>query len=358
MALGSSMGGSYGSSAAANSSSPESIIRSNSLAGRMPLAEIWRTHREFHQVSRSGYLWLVLGRVFSNLGRSIATAAITVLTVAVVVLTLLALTAGLSALRGALSAGQQEVRLTLFLADPVTGTGERLESSPEVQTMFAQLKRRPEVESVRFLGKSEALNEMRSSFGGGQALVEGLEDRNPLPDAVEIRLARELATEPVFAKLADYAKNIEIVDEVHYSQGVVRQISLLVQMASRVAIAVLLVGLLIAGFVVWNTIFLALHGHRDEIEILRLLGATYRDISLPYLVEGTFQGIAGAALGVALLYGVRAAVLAMVSGGDSSVVAAVEMFNPGVLLSICAVFVAGLLGMLGSYIAVRKFLIF
>jgi cell division transport system permease protein len=108
--------------------------------------------------------------------------------------------------------------------------------------------------------------------------------------------------------------------------------------------------------IVANTIQLTIWARRDEIEILRLVGATERFVEAPFLIEGVLQGIVGSAIGVALL-GVLYQVLFVQLRETMGLALGARVLTflpPAVWLTFLA---AGLLlGLVGSWLGVRRML--
>jgi cell division transport system permease protein len=113
---------------------------------------------------------------------------------------------------------------------------------------------------------------------------------------------------------------------------------------------------LIAGFIIANTIKLALYNHRIEVEIMQLVGARRLAICMPYLLEGVIQGVLGAGVGVLGVFLVF--LLARRFLLNSEVLqAALPSFNFIPVAYIVGILLCGaLVGVVGSFLAVRKFL--
>jgi cell division transport system permease protein len=89
------------------------------------------------------------------------------------------------------------------------------------------------------------------------------------------------------------------VDDVVYSGMVVERVSAISKVASKAAMAMFILSILITSLVVYNTIHISLYSRREEIGIMFLVGATRSYISTPFVLEGTFLAIIGAAIAVA-----------------------------------------------------------
>ncbi|MFZ7113499.1 MAG: permease-like cell division protein FtsX, partial [Desulfatiglandales bacterium] len=169
----------------------------------------------------------------------------------------------------------------------------------------AMLRGLPNAEIQGFVSKDKAMMEMREALGVQAGLLDGLE-KNPFPASFEI-VFREKMEDPVEVQnLKVQLEKLEGVEEVQYSDQWIDRF--------ESVIAILrLVGLIIGGllcvavlFIVANTIKLTIYSRREEIEILKIVGATDRYVKMPYLIEGLLQGLAGGLIALLVLGGLYA----------------------------------------------------
>jgi cell division transport system permease protein len=200
---------------------------------------------------------------------------------------------------------------------------------------------------------AEALRRLRASLGAEGRVLDGLGD-DVLPPSVEVRI-RDLSHERARA-LATRLRAVPGAAEVDDGAVWVSRIEALVQRARKVGL--LLLGLLGAAtaILVSNTLKLAVYARRDEIEIMKLVGATDLYVSAPILLEGILQGLLGGGLAVATLMGTN---LALLPRAREALPLAARLAPadvlPGRLLA--AILVGGaLLGLLASAISLRRFL--
>lgn len=159
-----------------------------------------------------------------------------------------------------------------------------------------------EVKSVYYVNKKEALEKWLSTVEDERLKNIVSERNNPLPRSLEIKLVL-----PDYAsKVVDYFDQEEIktdVSKVRYSRLVVDKIINYSKAVKKVGISLSIVFALVAVYVVLNTLRLAVYARRNEIEIMKLVGASPNYIVMPFIVEGVMFGILGAVLafGLALL---------------------------------------------------------
>ncbi|MBW2309511.1 MAG: ABC transporter permease [Deltaproteobacteria bacterium] len=168
-----------------------------------------------------------------------------------------------------------------------------------VETVSKELLQYPGVTINEFISKSDAMENLKRRLGDKAGILDGLEG-NPLPASLEITLSK--------GKIEDFPKQLkarlemlEAVDEVQYSHEWVEKIQ-------AVMGAVKLIGIIFGGllflaalFIIINTIKLAIYSRHDEVEILKLVGATNRFVKAPFLIEGSIQGFLGGVTAIVIL---------------------------------------------------------
>ena len=154
----------------------------------------------------------------------------------------------------------------------------------------------------RFVTKEEALARFKSYFTSLNEVVGEL-DENPFPASFECNVTPRVAQSPLFGREVAELRAIAGVDQVQLDWDWVRRLRRLVDVvnvAGFVAGGILAIA---AAFTIANVIRLTMMLYREEIEIMRLVGATERIIRGPFLIEGLLQGTIGAAVAIALLFG-------------------------------------------------------
>jgi len=156
----------------------------------------------------------------------------------------------------------------------------------------------PGVAMVSFQTKEEALVMIGTRFGPEANIVETVGDYNPLPDLLKIKV-----TYPeMLPGLASRLENTQGVDAVRYGQGTVERLLHTAEWVRRAGIAGLIGISLAAIFLISTSIRLTVHSRREEITIMRLVGATNWYIRWPFLVEGMCIGLIGSGLACGILY--------------------------------------------------------
>lgn len=197
-------------------------------------------------------------------------------------------------LRGMASSLQEEMKVIIYVKDGLAHQG--------VADLQERLKQEPEVGSLAYISKEQALQEFRDQFPSDYHLLEGLGE-NPLPASFVVTLAPRYRSSETIMRWTDRLTAIPGVGHVQYSRDWVENLATILGFVELAAIAVGLILSAASVTIIASTIRLTLYARRDEIEILRMIGATGAFIKIPYLLEGALLGAIGGLLSVGLLKG-------------------------------------------------------
>lgn len=177
-------------------------------------------------------------------------------------------------------------------------------ASDQVASMVQKrLETEPATVTLTFVSQEQALREFSEQFPEESLLLEGM-DANPLPASVIVNVSpRFLDTESLSA-FAERVKQLPGVTHVAYSQDWVDTLTLVVSYFELGAVVIGMILAMATVTIIANTVRLSLHTRKEEIEILRLIGATGAFIAIPYVIEGTILGAVGGGLSLALLKGI------------------------------------------------------
>jgi cell division transport system permease protein len=242
----------------------------------------------------------------------------------------------------------EDFQVVVFLHDTIT---------EEQQTLLRKrLDGETAVREVTYVSKEEALAKFRRQTGGQESLLEGM-NTNPLPASFELRIHEKYQTADALGQLAASLKRMEGVEDVLYGQEWVERLTGVIEVMKILGIVVGGVLGLASLFIVANTIRMAVYARAQEIEIMRLVGATRTTIQIPLILEGTVQGGLGAALALGLLYVLFQATLWQLGTSAAILFSGAELarfLTPEYRMAMIGVGV--LVGGLGSLVAVRRFL--
>ncbi len=153
------------------------------------------------------------------------------------------------------------------------------------------------VQRLRYVSKAEALRTLRQQLGGQASPVEQL-PTNPLPPSVEITPTPEASTPEGTRGLVQRLSALAEVEEVQGGTEWVEWLAQLQGLLQLIGLAVGAVLALAAILTVTTATTLVLHARREEMEIMRLVGASEMVIRLPLFLQGLAQGLVGAAVAV------------------------------------------------------------
>jgi cell division transport system permease protein len=225
--------------------------------------------------------------------------------------------------------------------------------SSELSDVKQYLLALPDVESVRFISKEEALNQLKSQMKRQSSILENLSE-NPLPDAFEIQVKASEHNWEKIESLAARVESLDQVDEVEYGQKWFGRFINVFNLFRLAGYAMGGIFFMATIFIVANTIRLVIYSRREEVEIMRLVGATDRFIKIPFYLQGLIQGAVGALAGLAALLVAFLFVSSNVEHGFSSGFLHIRFLSPRVLLSILAG--SMVVGWIGSYLSLKQYL--
>lgn len=293
-----------------------------------------------------GFLAFSIRRGWQGFWRNAVMSIAATITMMLMLLLLAGLVIGLSGLQAGLRFVEQKVEVQAFIAD---GTPK-----PRIDALVADLTARPEVATVTYVDKETALAEWREQLREqGRTDYTTATGVNPIPASLRIKMKDPRVYGDVVEILqgaggviTDVLETQRVVDALLGVTGFLRTAGIVVM---------ILVGVTVL-FIVVNTIRVAVMARADEIEIMRLVGASDAFIRWPFIVEGVLVGIFGAAITLFIL-AVAAAPLGQVV---AALVGRVPVeFDRNLGLQLAAV-IAGTgvaLGGMGAFLSVRTYLI-
>ena len=196
---------------------------------------------------------------------------------------------GLQAAAGIL---ESKVELALFLDDDARVS--------DILDLRARIEADPAVDRVDYVTKEQAMKRLVDIAASRKDIQLVDVGTNPLPASLEIKLARAQDAARVGAILrSEIGKGV--VSEVVDNPPLVDKLLTVTRVLSIGGVAVLAMMLIVTLFVIVNTIRIAVHARRDEIEIMKLVGATDWFVRWPFVLEGMLVGMLGAVAALAVV---------------------------------------------------------
>ena len=197
-------------------------------------------------------------------------------------------------LRGVVSSLQDDIKIVVYLHDGLSAQG--------LSDLQQRLKGEREVATLSYVSKEQALADFREQFPSEYHLLQGLGE-NPLPASFVVTLAPRFRSSEAVRQWAKRLTTMAGVAQVQYSRDWIENLATVIGFIELGAVAVGSILSAASITIIASTIRLTLLARRDEIEILRLVGATGAFIKVPYLLEGAVLGAVGGLLSLAILRG-------------------------------------------------------
>lgn len=220
------------------------------------------------------------------------------------------------------------------------------------EKILAAIRDIPGMEIKGFISKERALLDLKKMLGAQAALVENL-SRNPLPASFEVHFKEGMGGTLDPKKIKTDLEKVNGVDEVQYSEQWLERFQ-------GILYVMKVVGFVIGGllsiavlFIITNTVKLAIYSRQEEVEILKLVGASDWFVKAPFLIEGAMQGALASCLSLLILFLLYSLFsLKKIQVFDLPLLDAVFLSD---VYCISLLVLGFTLGLLGSFIAVGRF---
>ena len=196
-------------------------------------------------------------------------------------------------IRRAIEKVEEKVEVVAYLND---------DALPEqVAVAQQEIQALPEVAAVRPVSKTEAMATAMQTMEEFKDVSSDLES-NPFPASLEVRLRPGQRNPTSVARVAKHLKAYPFVEDVRYGRDWLDKIFLIRQILGGVATIIGGAFALVAAIVIATAVRIAVFARREEISIMRLVGATDGFIRSPFLLEGLATGFVGGVLSAVLTY--------------------------------------------------------
>jgi cell division transport system permease protein len=271
--------------------------------------------------------------------------AITVITIALSIMIAAAFALFFVNAGDILNSWQKGIRMMVYLKPDTTEAG-RLDTKFRLQSIAG-------VQDAIFISKTQGLTKLKDQMKHHSALIDSLKT-NPLPDAFEITILPESRNSTELEFLAERITNLAGVEEVEYGQQWINRFSNIINLFRLAGYGIGALFFMGTVFIVANTIRLVLYSRRDEIEIMRLVGATDRFIKIPFYLQGMIQGGIGTLLGLSVLFVGYLFLTVHFEQTIANSMLAIHFFS----LPLCAAIVLGgiLVGGVGCLVSLKQFM--
>jgi cell division transport system permease protein len=240
----------------------------------------------------------------------------------------------------------EQIQVVVFLSDSVKDS--------EIKNLERELRGRPEIKSLAFVNKDQAMDRLRNILQEKAKVLEGM-DKNPLPASIELQLDKKYRNLGFIQAFAKELSGRPEIEQVFYGQNWLKNFLSLYRIFRMLTFAIGGLIFLASAFIVYNTVKLTVYSRREEIGIMKLVGATDSFIRIPFLLEGLTQAVSASVLALFLLW-----VLWFVFHRTVQIpfqlfaLSGISFLSPNQALAMIAA--AATLGILGSMVSFQEFL--
>ena len=194
---------------------------------------------------------------------------------------------------GMLKDVEESVAVTVFFEKGIT--------QEQKDAIGNEIKARPEVSSYKYVSGDQAFKTVIKDFyGGNKELAESFADDNPLADSDNYQIfMKDVSSQQ---KLVTYLGKLQGVREVHQSEVAARTLTDFSRLISAIFGSVIIILIAVAIFLISNTITVGISVRKEEIAIMKLIGAKDSFVKAPFIVEGVVIGLSGSIIPLIILW--------------------------------------------------------
>ncbi len=280
----------------------------------------------------------------TNLRRNLLMTVAAISTVAISLLLLGGVAILHMAVRNMTYSWEAKVEVSAYLSADVT-EGER-------DLLEAELSELPQVQEYYYVSSEEALEEFKQIFQN-QPELWGTLDEDSLPASYRIKLHDAEDTETVAALV----RGRPGVDDVRYGGSIIKTLLRVNSLLRTITLVLAVILMAAAAALIANTIRLGIFARREEIGIMKLVGATKWFIRIPFMLEGVFAALVGAIIAGSIVLAANLFLFPQM-GEAFAFLQQVFTFTSTEIIQVLLALAAGgvLVGLIGSGMALRRFL--
>lgn len=225
-------------------------------------------------------------------------------------------------------------------------------SENEIQDLTAEVSRYPEVQDVTFISKAQAFEEFKELYAEQPEFWQTLPP-DALPASLRIKLYDANDAEEVAVRIEDAAG----VDDVQFGGEIIKRLLQVNSLLRTITLVMSVILMVAAAALIANAIRIAIYARREEIGIMKLVGATNWFIRIPYMLEGLIAALVGALISGFIVVGANSLLFARM-GEAIPFLGPVFNFSGSELVQVLLLLagVGMLVGLVGSTLALRRFL--
>lgn len=301
----------------------------------MKLIKLWRTFKEgFKNFYRNGWL-------------SFATISILTLSLYVVsIIIMLGMTANLL-----LKNVEEKVNVSVYF-NPDVGEAQILQVKGE-------LEKYKEIKSVSYISKNQALDEFTSGSGSNPAINQALKEigENPLLASLVIKAYDTNQYDLITRSIQDSSYN-DLISRINYEKNktIIERLNNVIGLVKKAGLALGAIFVGISILITFNTIRITIYSHKQEFEIMSLVGASHMYVRMPFVFEGVFYGVAASIASIILILTTARFATPLVQGALPEGGLLALYFQNFIPISGSLLIFGVVLGVVSSFIAIRRYL--
>lgn len=241
---------------------------------------------------RPSTIWFILKQGFKNIKRNWMFSIASIVTMAACIFLFGVFYSIVNNVNNIAHKVEEEVPITVFFNEGTT--------QEEMEAVGALIEQRPEVARIEFESAEEAWEYYKEKYFQGSEAAEGFKDDNPLVNSSNYHVYMKQIEKQ--NELVLYIKSLDHVREVNQSEQAARTLGSFNRLVSYASIAIVAVLLIISIFLISNTVSVGISVRKEEIGIMKYIGATDGFVRSPFVLEGMILGVIGAAIPLIGLY--------------------------------------------------------
>ncbi len=303
-------------------------------------------------------VWIKIKRIlksgFVNFWRNGWISLATILIMVITLFTIGSLIFSRAILGSMISQIQDKVDITVYFK---TSAQEQ-----DITAFQNQISKLGEVKSVEYISSDQALQDFKERHKDNATITQSLDElgTNPLGAMLNIKAKEPSQYEAVAKFLENQTStgNGSIIDKINYFQNkmVIDRLTKILDSAKKMGAVLSIVLIIISVLITFNTLRLAIYISREEIGVMRLVGASSKFISGPFMVEGIMYGVISAIITMVLFY----PICYWLGSVTESFFSSVNLFHYYIAnfgqIFLVLLFTGVVLGTLSSFIAIRRYL--
>ena len=294
---------------------------------------------------KNNTIWYILKQGIKNIFRNKVFSLATIATIAACVFLFSLFYSVVINFQNIVKNAQAGVAVTVFFDEGI--------SDERMLAIGDEIRQRAEVKNVNFISADEAWDSFKDEYLG--EYVDTFGDDNPLEDCASYEIY--LNDVSMQEALVAYLENVDGISKVNQSAVAATMLSSVNSLIGIVAIGIIVILFAVSIFLISNTVAIGITVRKEEIGIMKLIGATDFVVRSPFVIEGIVLGLIGAAIPLSLVYFVYNRVIQYVVGRFEVLSSLLQFLTVDEVFAtlVPAALIMGVgIGFLGSYMTVRK----